>query len=120
MKETKDKEVKESHYRDDWWIEHLENGLDKNSKNLKEDLDLLLENSKSGRKLLDSLKRTRQLLKESDDVTLPESGFVYRDLHNKIMMAIEEETEVPRAPEHRRSSRSSGARKTGILSSCKE
>lgn len=117
MRESKDKDVKDSHYHDDWWIEHLEDELDKN---LKEDLDLFLENSKSDRKVFDSLKRTRQLLKESDDVTLPESGLVYRDLHNKIMMAIDEETEVPRAPEHRRSSRSSGARKTGILSSCKE
>lgn len=78
----------ESLYKDDWWLEHLEEELEPN---LQEDLELLLKNSKADRQILQSLQRTRDLVKESDDVLMPESGHYYNDLHSRIMAAIDEE-----------------------------
>jgi hypothetical protein len=81
----------ESLYKADWWVEHLEDEIEPN---LAEDLELLLKNSKEDHKILASLKRTRQAVKASDDVAMPESGLYYNDLHNKIMAAIDFE-EIP-------------------------
>lgn len=81
----------ESLYKADWWVEHLEAEIEPN---LAEDLDVLLKNSKEDHKILASLKSTRQAIKASDDVAMPESGLYYNDLHNKIMAAIDFE-EIP-------------------------
>jgi hypothetical protein len=78
-------------YKADWWVEHLEAEIEPN---LAEDLELLLKNSKEDHKILASLKATRQAIKASDDVAMPESGLYYNDLHNKIMAAIDFE-EIP-------------------------
>jgi hypothetical protein len=69
----------ESIYADEGWLEHLEDELDPN---LKEDLKLLLRNSNSDRLVLEELKSIR--------VNLPESGFYYEALHDKIMASIAE------------------------------
>ncbi|HVK62365.1 MAG TPA: hypothetical protein VM432_12480 [Bdellovibrionales bacterium] len=75
-------------FRKEGWLEHLELELEPN---LREDLELLLRNSKSDRNEFASLKATRDLVKKSDDVLLPESGHYYMNLHDRIMSAIEDE-----------------------------
>lgn len=97
----KDQE-QESLYKDDWWLEHLEEELEPN---LREDLELLLMSSKEDRRVFESLERTRRLVKESDDVALPESGLYYQDLHDRIMSAIDEEQPLPRVSVGARKSR---------------
>jgi hypothetical protein len=87
--------VTPNHYQDDWWLEHLEEELEPN---LREDLELLLKNSKSDRGILESLKGTRRLLKSSDEVAMPESGLFYDNMHNKIMASLEDEVIEERAP----------------------
>jgi hypothetical protein len=77
----------ESIYADEGWLEHLEDELDPN---LKEDLKLLLRNSNSDRLVLEELKSIRVLIKSSDEMNLPESGFYYEALHDKIMASIAE------------------------------
>jgi hypothetical protein len=84
-----------NHYQDDWWLEHLEEELEPN---LREDLELLLKNSKADRKILESLKKTRRVLKSSDEVAMPESGLFYENLHNKIMASLDDEVIEERAP----------------------
>lgn len=69
------------------WVEHLEDEMEPLT--FDEDLELLLQNSEEDRALFESLKRTRILVKKSDDVALPESGLYYDNLHAKIMAAIE-------------------------------
>jgi hypothetical protein len=76
--------------KDDWWVEHLEQ---EDVPLLHEDLEILLQNSRADRRILESLKRTRVVLKKSDDVALPESGAFYDDLHARIMANIEAEEE---------------------------
>lgn len=83
----------ESLYEADWWVEHLEEEIEPN---FAEDLELLLKNSKEDENILASLKRTRDAVKASDDVAMPESGFYYQDLHNRIMAAIDFE-EIPQS-----------------------
>ncbi len=75
-------------FRKEGWLEHLEREVDPN---LREDLELLLKNSTADRKEFSQLKATRELVKKSDDVLLPESGIYFENLHDKIMAAIEEE-----------------------------
>lgn len=87
----KDHHRAESLFKADWWVEHLEAEVEPN---LAEDLELLLKNSKEDTAILASLKRTRQAIKASDDVAMPESGLYYRDLHDKIMAAVDFE-EIP-------------------------
>ena len=77
-------------YQEDWWVELLEEEVEPN---LKEDLELLLKNSRADRRILSSLKETRKAIKDSDDVSLPESGLYYQNLHDKIMAALDEETD---------------------------
>jgi hypothetical protein len=74
------------------WIEHLE---DECEENLRRDLDLLLSNSKPDRQVLQGLKKVRKMVKDSDEVLLPESGLFYENLHDKIMAAVED-VERPR------------------------
>ena len=83
--------------KDDLWLEHLESEIEFELKNdFAEDLELLLGNSKADAKRLASIERTRQLLKSSDDVAMPESGEFYQNLHDKIMAAVDAE-ELPKA-----------------------
>ncbi|MEK7355260.1 MAG: hypothetical protein AAB250_02345 [Bdellovibrionota bacterium] len=89
--EEKDHHRAGSLYKADWWVDHLEAEIEPN---LAEDLELLLKNSKEDKAILASLKRTRQAIKASGDVAMPESGHYYNDLHNKIMAAIDFE-EIP-------------------------
>lgn len=89
----KDHHRAESLYKADWWVEHLEAEIEPN---LAEDLELLLKNSKEDKKILASLKRTREAVKASDDVAMPESGLYYKDLHDKIMAAVDFE-EIPQS-----------------------
>ena len=71
------------------WVEHLEDEMEPLT--FDQDLDLLLKNSEEDRALFESLKVTREAVKRSDDVALPESGHYYDNLHSKIMAAIEQE-----------------------------
>jgi hypothetical protein len=73
----------------DGLIEHLEDEMEPVT--FDEDLELLLKNSEEDRALFESLKKTREVVKRSDDVALPESGQYYDTLHAKIMAAIEDE-----------------------------
>lgn len=75
-------------FQDDWWLEHLEEELEPN---LREDLELLVKNSRADRNILESLKTTRRLLKESDEVPMPESGLFYESLHAKIMSSLDDD-----------------------------
>jgi hypothetical protein len=75
-------------FRKEGWLEHLEKEVDPN---LREDLELLLKNSNPDRKVYAGLKATRELVKRSDDVLLPESGLYYENLHDKIMASIKAE-----------------------------
>lgn len=64
--------------------------------NLREDLELLLKNSSPDREIFDGLCRTRQLVKDSADVPLPESGLYYESLHDRIMAALDDEPMIPK------------------------
>jgi hypothetical protein len=72
---------------DELWIDHLEGEC---APALAADLNLLLANSSSDRRVHKSLQDTRALVKKSDDVALPESGEFYDRMHAQIMMAIAE------------------------------
>lgn len=76
----------EALYATEGWVERLE---DEVATDHDADLDLLLKNSESDRALFESLKKTRMIVKKSDDVALPESGQYYDELHTKIMAAID-------------------------------
>ncbi|MCM2280556.1 MAG: hypothetical protein NDI61_01770 [Bdellovibrionaceae bacterium] len=76
-----------SHPRpDEWWIDLIEGETEPS---LSEDLTLLLLNSPAGRERLRGLKELRQAIKDSDEVLLPEDGTYYRDMHSRIMAAID-------------------------------
>jgi hypothetical protein len=77
---------KPAYYTEDLWLEHVESELERS---FEEDLDLLLKNSSSDRKIVESLERTRQAIKKSDEVALPENGQYYADLHDRIMGSID-------------------------------
>lgn len=76
-------------YAAESWIERLEEEMEPMT--IDQDLELLLKNSEEDRVLFESLKKTREVVKRSDDVALPESGHYYDTLHSKIMAAIEQE-----------------------------
>lgn len=77
---------KRTHGDDDLWLEHIEDELEPN---LDDDLTVLLKNSRGDRKIVDGLIRTRRAIKQADEVSLPESGQYYDDLHDRIMASIE-------------------------------
>lgn len=79
------------------WIEQMENELDPS---LAQDMEILLKNSVRDRKRLERLWQTRNLIKKSDDVALPEDGRYYDVLHDKIIAAVDtasREDEVERS-----------------------
>ena len=81
-------------YDERWWLDYLEGELVMGSnKSITEDMEALLKSSLNDRRTLKELERVRVLVKEADDVVLPEDLRVYDNLHDKIMMAVEE-TEV--------------------------
>jgi hypothetical protein len=84
---------REPYFGEDWWVDMVEGEVDPN---LEEDLSLLLKNSSSDRKIVESLEKTRHAIKKSDDVPMPESGQYYTDLHDRIMASINEV--APSAP----------------------
>jgi hypothetical protein len=81
-------EFKPAVLKKEGWVEHLEKEVDPN---LREDLEVLLKNSGADRKVFAALKTTRELVKRSDDVLMPESGLYFDSLHEKIMAAIDQE-----------------------------
>jgi hypothetical protein len=72
--------------RDEWWIDLMERDMDDS---LREDVTLLLTNSRGDRARMEELKSLRELIKDSDEVPLPEDGTVYEDLHDRIMAAVD-------------------------------
>ncbi len=69
-----------------WWLDYIEGEYDSD---MRGDSELLLTNSPGDRKRLDKLVKTRKLVRESDEVELPEDGRIYDLLHDKIMAAVE-------------------------------
>lgn len=74
-------------FDDIWWLEYLEGEFEPS---MQKDLQLLLENSPFDRKRLRQLESARRLIKDADEVALPEDGRVYSRLHDRIMACIEE------------------------------
>ena len=74
-------------FDDSWWLDHLEGEFESS---MEDDLEILLANSPGDRKRLAQLERARRLIKETDEECLPEDGYFYTDLHDRIMAAVEE------------------------------
>ena len=74
-------------YDDDWWLEYMEKELDMNTM---QDMEVLLKNSPADHRKLRELEWVRKLVKDSDDVALPEDGRVYDQLHAKVMASVHE------------------------------
>lgn len=75
-----------NHTADEWWVDLVEGETDPS---LREDLTLLLMNSPAGRDRLNTIKELRSLVKDSDDVSLPEDGRFYQNMHDRIMAAVD-------------------------------
>lgn len=79
------------------WLDYVEDLLEPS---LKEDMDLLLEHSETDQQIVKGYERVRDLVKFSDEDSLPESGEYYANLQSKIMSSISEtEPEPPPAKE---------------------
>lgn len=74
--------------QEELWLDFLEDELEPS---FRRDLTVLLINSVEARQHLLDLKDVRTLVKESDDVNLPEDGAYYLRLHDRIMEAIDED-----------------------------
>ena len=74
-------------YDDEDWLDFMEDELDLNSM---KDREVLLLNSLADRRTLRELERLRDLVKETDEVALPEDGHYYDRLHEKIMLGVDE------------------------------
>lgn len=101
------------------WLELLEDELDAN---LQEDLQILLRNSQPDLRKLESLKRTRAAVKNSDEVAMPENGHFYQELHDRTMAAIEnldkknqEDAKPPRSAKRSRPYYRSGKASWGFM-----
>lgn len=71
-----------------WWLEFLEGETEPSMKN---DLEVLLKNSSADREILESWQKLKIAIKSSDEVALPENGWVYERLHERIMDAVEQD-----------------------------
>jgi len=67
------------------WLDYVENEVDSIHR---EELTMLLLNSRPDRELVDELNKLRGLIKSSDEVMVPEDGAVYQRLHDGIMAAV--------------------------------
>lgn len=74
-------------YDDDWWLDYLENEVDSL---MKKKMDVSLGVSLIDRRTFKGLEKFRKLIKNSDEVVLPEDLSVYDKLHEKIMDAVED------------------------------
>lgn len=86
-------------FQDEGWVDHLENEIEAN---LRDDLEILLKNSEPDRRIRSSLEQIRTLVRNSDEVVLPESGHFYQNMHDRIMAQVET-MPTPSASVHRSS-----------------
>jgi hypothetical protein len=70
---------------DEWWLEYLEGELEAEQR---QNLTQTLGESLVARKTVRELVETRQAIRDSDLVSLPESGYYYAALHWRIMQGI--------------------------------
>ena len=87
-------------FSEDEWLEFIEGEM---PASLEQDMQLLLMNSKKDREIAESIKLTRELVKSSDNVSLPEDGRAYQSLHDRIMKEIEQTSEPTSPPPKKRS-----------------
>lgn len=73
-------------FDESWWLEYMEGEFDPS---YARDLEQLLKNSPADRRRLRQLERTRRLVKDADEVALPEDARAYDQLHQRIMTAVE-------------------------------
>ncbi len=70
---------------DQWWIDYMEGECEPG---LHDGLELLLRRSDKEQKKLARYEGLRNLIKEADDVYLPESGNYYAEQRRNVMKAI--------------------------------
>lgn len=75
------------YFDDEWWLEFMEKEMDME---LAKDMEYFLTHSLPDRKALKQLERLRNLVKETDEVALPEDGRFYDRFHAKIMASVHE------------------------------
>ena len=70
---------------DQWWIDYMEGECEPG---LQDGLELLLRRSDKEQKKLARYEGLRNLIKQADDVYLPESGNYYAEQRRNVMKAI--------------------------------
>ncbi len=70
---------------DQWWIDYMEGECEPG---LQDGLELLLRRSDKEQKKLAKYEGLRNLIKEADDVYLPENGNYYAEQRRNVMRAI--------------------------------
>lgn len=85
---------------DQWWIDYMEGECEPG---LHDGLELLLRRSDKEQKKLARYEGLRNLIKEADDVYLPESGNYYAEQRRNVMRAImqSERPKTGQAAQHR-------------------
>ena len=89
----------ESIYREDWWVEFVEGEVEPN---LRTDMQWALQNSARDLWQVESLRETRALVKEADDVAMPEDGRIDQRIHMAVMDTINAMEQPALKPEARR------------------
>lgn len=79
---------------DQWWIDYMEGECEAG---LHEGLELLLRRSEKEQKKLSEYEGLRTLIKDADDVYVPESGTYYAEQRRRVMKAILESEREPKA-----------------------
>lgn len=70
------------------WLEFVEGEMDPA---MEQDLACLMANSPADREIVRQLATTREFIKRTDEIALPEDGRYYDRLHENIMSKLNEE-----------------------------